>query len=152
MRHFGHAQIRVGNAVNFNCRAFSLSLFLLIDMGMQITTVVLDEAGAPRFNAEVQVDPISLMVLAETREDLVRSKGAEWAAGAIPFWGKQLADAAVSARPQAEIEQVAIQVAIAAWLFDSVYGGIEAELFAHSDLHFTVTPQGAVKYDRYLRS
>lgn len=125
---------------------------MLIDMGMQITAVVLDEAGVPRVNAEVQVDPISLIVLAETREDLVRRKGAEWAAGAIPFWGKQLADAAVSERPQAEIEQAAIQVAIAAWLFDSVYGGIDAELFVHSNLHFTVTPQGAVQYDRYLRT
>ena len=117
---------------------------------MVITAIVLDQNGNPMREVEVPVDPISIMVLAETREEVMRSKGAGWAAGMISYLGKQLADIAAADSSQAEVENAAIQVAIASWLYDSIYGNLEAELFAKSNLHFIVSREGAVKYDRYL--
>ena len=43
---------------------------------------------------------------------------------------------------------VPLDVALAAWLVDSIYDGVTAETFMNSDLRFTMFPGGAVKYDR----
>lgn len=115
---------------------------------MFIKTRVLDEKWNPVFEAETEVDAIYLMLVSESREELVRSKGADWAAGAIPFFGQELINAMKSGQQGHPIEKAAIEVAMAAWLFDSIYGGLDAEAFVKSNLEFTMMPGGAVKYDR----
>lgn len=42
----------------------------------------------------------------------------------------------------------AANAAMAARLCDSIYEGVTADVFAQSDIVFTLFPNGAVKYDR----
>lgn len=115
---------------------------------MRIETQVVDEAGRLVFQGQTEVDALALMVMAETRENLAHSKGRAFTEGAIPFFGAQLVEVARSGKSQAEVENAALDVALAAWLADSIYGGVTAEAFMKSNLRFTMYPGGAVKYDR----
>ena len=115
---------------------------------MRIETLAVDDTGQLVFQGQTEVDALNLMVMAETRESLVRSKGRAFTAGAIPFFGAQLVEAARSGKGQREVEKAALDVALAAWLVDSIYDGVTAETFMNSDLRFTMFPGGAVKYDR----
>jgi tRNA(fMet)-specific endonuclease VapC len=115
---------------------------------MRIETKVIGEAGDVVFQGQTEVDALALMVMAETRENLARSKGRAFTEGAIPFFGAQLVEAARSGKSEAEVGKEAMNVALAAWLADSIYGGVTAEAFMKSDLRFTMYPGGAVKYDR----
>jgi len=115
---------------------------------MRIETQAVDEAGQLVFRGQTEVDALALMVMAETRESLARSKGRAFTEGAIPFFGAQLVEAARLGKGQAEVDKAAVDVALAAWLVDSIYGGVTAEVFMKSNLRFTMYPGGAVKYDR----
>jgi hypothetical protein len=115
---------------------------------MRIETRVIDVSGRVAFEGATEVDALALMVMAESREDLARSKGRAFTEGAIPFFGAQLVEAARSGKGQAELEKAAIEVALVAWLVDSIYDGVGAEAFMKSNLRFTMYPGGAVKYDR----
>jgi hypothetical protein len=115
---------------------------------MRIETRAVDEAGQLVFQGRTEVDALALMVMAESRESLARSKGRAFTAGAIPFFGAQLVEAARSGKEQHELKKAALDVALFAWLVDSIYDGVTAEAFMKSDLRFTMLPGGAVKYDR----
>ncbi len=115
---------------------------------MLIETRVLNEAQILVFHARTQIDALNLMILAESREDLVRQKGAIWAAGVIPFLGQELIKVMRSEQLGDAIDKAAIDVAMAAWLSESIYEGLDAETFVQSNLEFTMMPGGAVKYDR----
>lgn len=115
---------------------------------MRIETRVLDGSGRVAFEVGTEVDALALMVMAETREDLARSKGRAFTEGAIPVLGAQLAEAARLGKDQAALEKAALEVALVAWLVDSIYGGVTAEAFMKSNLRFTMYPGGAIKYDR----
>jgi hypothetical protein len=113
-----------------------------------IETMVIDEAGQLAFDGLTEVDGLSLMVLAESREDLARSKGRGFTEGAIPFFASELVNVVRRGEPQEAVDKAAIDVALAAWLVDSIYGGVSAEAFLSSKLRFTMVPGGAVRYDR----
>lgn len=118
---------------------------------MLVKTVVLDSNMQEVFAHEMEINALRLMVAAESREEQARKKGAEWTSGAIPFFGGELINAIRGKHSADKVEQQAINVAMCAWLFDSIYCGVTAEAFAKSDLVFTMLPGGAVKYDRVAK-
>ena len=115
---------------------------------MLIKTRVLDKSLQTVFQAHTEISAENLIEVARSREALVRSKGANWAADAIPVFGKRLIDLMRSQTLGDEVDNAAIQVAMAAWLYDSIYGGLDADTFVRSDLQFTMRPDGAVEYTR----
>ena len=115
---------------------------------MFIKTRVLDESLNTVFQAHTEISAHNLIEVATSREGLARSKGPSWAADAIPVFGKRLIALMRSATLGEEVDNAAIQVAMAAWLYDSIYGGVDADTFARSDLQFTMLPDGAVEYKR----
>jgi hypothetical protein len=115
---------------------------------MLIQTKAVDGAGRITFEGQTEVDPVALMLMAESREDLALSKGRAYTEGAVPFLAAQLIEAARAGRGDDELRKAAIEVALVAWLADSIYGGVSAAEFMRSNLHFTMLPGGAVKYTR----
>lgn len=107
-----------------------------------------DNAMQTSLIGKASVDAVGLMVMAESREAEARKRGREWTAGAVPFFAQQLIAATRARKSKKEIEMQAVNAAMAAWLCDSIYDGVTAELFVRSDLVFTLLPNGAVKYDR----
>jgi hypothetical protein len=113
-----------------------------------VEVCVLDEGGFSHQLKKTCVDPVALMVMAESREALVRAKGAEFAMGAVPHFAAELVALVKANAAQKALEMSALNVAMAAWLADSVFGGLTAEEFVRSDLRFTLLPTGAVMYQR----
>ena len=98
----------------------------------------------PKFHPQ-----LPLRAVCERRgEPLWALDGPDWTAGAIPVFGKKLIDMMRTAALGDEIDRAAIDVAMAAWLFDSAYGGLNEEAFIQCDLEFTMLQDGTVKYDR----
>lgn len=115
---------------------------------MLIKARVVDELWNPVFEAQTEINPVALMVVAEQREAMTREKGADWTHGAITFYGQELVRLMSTTRGKETIEKAAMELALVTWLFDSIFCGLSAEIFAQSNLQFTVTPDGIVKYDR----
>ena len=117
---------------------------------MLLNTRVLDVTGKTIFDGHLQIDPVALLVVAEEREAFVREQGADWAAGAVPYLAQQLVNALRGGQPRSEVQQAAIQLALATWLYDSIFAGLDGETFVRSDLYFTITHDGIVRHDRVL--
>lgn len=116
---------------------------------MEIVTRVLNQEGNGfTFEGVVKINGEALISIAKSKEKLVREKGAEFTQGAIPFWGGELVKLTKQGLIGTEVEETAIQVAMAAWLFEHVYGGLSRKTFLQSSLVFTMYPGGAVRYDR----
>lgn len=115
---------------------------------MLIRVFTTDDQSDPILAVETQVDAAALMAMAQPREAEARQRGAEWTAGAIPFFVQELADALAAGKPAQEIDMHATNAAMAAWLYDSVHDGVSADIFAECDLVFTLSPGGVVQYDR----
>lgn len=115
---------------------------------MLIKTRVLDESLNTVFQAQTEISARNLIEVAESREALARSKGPDWTADAIPVFGKMLIVLTRSGTLGSEVDNAAIQVAMAAWLHDSIYCGLDADTFERSFLEFTMLQDGTVKYDR----
>ncbi|MEQ1682094.1 MAG: hypothetical protein ABL916_00490 [Burkholderiaceae bacterium] len=115
---------------------------------MLIKTRVLDESLDAVFEAHTEISAPNLIEIARSREALALSKGQDWTADAIPVFGKMLIDLTRSGALGSEVDSAAIQVAMAAWLHDSIYCGLDADTFERSDLEFTMLQDGTVRYDR----
>lgn len=107
-----------------------------------------DETMQTKLLGESKVDALRLTIMAESREAEARKRGRDWTAGAVPFFAQELMAAAKAKKSKKEIEMHAVNAAMAAWLCDSIYEGVTAEVFIQSDIVFTLLPNGAVKYDR----
>ena len=118
---------------------------------MQVHLKALDDDGKLSFEGSVQVDALKLMVLAESKEELTRSKGQAFTEGAVPFWAAELVTAAKDGHSTDELDRLSLNVAMSAWLAASLYGGVSSDDFVRSNLHFTLLPNGAVKFDRIKR-
>lgn len=114
---------------------------------MNVTTLVLNEAGDPHFRAEDQIDLGHFFTMAEEREQKVRDMGAEKAAGAIRFWGSEVVKA-VETGESADVTKAIIPMVMAAWLYDSIYFGVKAAQYRDSNLEFTIWANGMVKHTR----
>ena len=115
---------------------------------MLIRVYSMDEAMQTKLMGEAKVDALRLTIMAESREAEARKRGRDWTAGAVPFFAQELIAAAKTKKSKKEIEMHATNAAMAAWLCDSIYDGVTAEIFTQSDIVFTLLPNGAVKYDR----
>lgn len=115
---------------------------------MILKTTVIDKDARVIHQRDFSINALRLTIAAESREELARSKGATFTAGAITFFGMQLVDALKACKSADELDHAAIDLAMAAWLYDSVFGGVTAEQFVSSDLSFSVGPEGAVIYQR----
>jgi len=115
---------------------------------MLIRVYSMDENMQTKLVGQTEVDALRLTIMAESREDEARKRGRDWTAGAVPFFAQELIAAAKAKKTNTEIEMHAANAALAAWLCDSIYDGVIAEVFTKSDLVFTLLPNGAVKYDR----
>ena len=115
---------------------------------MLIKVSVVDTFWNPVFTAQTEINPVALMVVAEQREEMAREKGVDWIHGAITFFGQELVKVMSTMQENKTIEKAALELAQVTWLFDSIFCGLSAESFVQSDLQFTVTPDGIVKYDR----
>ena len=113
---------------------------------MMISATVLDETLAPIFEYHTEVDQLRLMILAESREDNVRQKGAQWAAGGVSHCGKEFINKFhASNEPAPDFEMEAANIALALWLYQSIFLGVKAESFMKTDLEFFITPDGIVQ-------
>lgn len=115
---------------------------------MILTVRVLDDAGAIAYHDDFPIDGMTLIVASEAREPMAREKGATWTAGAVPAFGCELAAATRQGVDRDKIHKLTIQMAMAAWVLDSVFGGLSAEDFLQTDSLFTVAANGVVRHDR----
>ena len=90
---------------------------------MLIKTRVLDESLNTVFQAHTKISVHNLIEVAKSRDALARSKGPSWAADAIPVFGKMLINLMRLETLGDEVDNAAIQVAMAAWLYDSITVG-----------------------------
>jgi hypothetical protein len=114
---------------------------------MNVTILVLNEDGELHFKSE---DPIEVDKLIESSKDtvqLVREKGAQWAADALPFFAGEVVDA-VNTGEHRDVSTAIFQLVKAAWLFDSLYGGITASQYFESDIEFIIAASGAISFKR----
>lgn len=117
---------------------------------MLISVYRMDETMQTKLIGATEVDALRLTIMAESREAEARKRGRAWTAGAVPFFAEELIAAAKAKKSKSEIEMHAANAAMAAWLCDSIYDGLTADVFIQSDIVFTLLSNGAVKYDRLL--
>ena len=115
---------------------------------MLISVYRMDETMQTKLVGETEVDALRLTIMAESREAEARKRGRAWTEGAVPFFAEELIAAAKAKKPTTEIEMHTANAAMAAWLCDSIYNGVTADIFIQSDIVFTLLSNGAVKYDR----
>lgn len=115
---------------------------------MLIRVFTADDNAQTSLAAEMDIDAAALIEMAQPREAQARDLGQEWTAGAIPFFVQELINALQSGESEDSIEMHAVNAAITAWLYDSIYDGVTAEVFSGCDLIFTLSPGGVVQYDR----
>jgi len=114
---------------------------------MLIKMRVFDEVQQETVRYQTEINASALIQIAEPRKTMVREKGREFTQGAVPFFGGEFIKA-VQADNKREIEKSAMEAAMAAWLFDHVYGGISEAEFQRCDLEFNLHPTGMVVYNR----
>lgn len=118
---------------------------------MQVTTLILNKEGMPHFQSQDQFDIDHVFKLAKAREDVAKENGAEWSAGAVSHFGKEVVKA-VNTGENPDVTKAIIQMLLAAWLFDSVFGGITTNQYLASDMKFTITDDGVVMHTRSDKS
>jgi hypothetical protein len=115
---------------------------------MLVHLKAIDAGNRLIFERTVSIDPVALIEQSKAREGTARSKGQSFTEGAVPFFASELLAAAGDGAPESELLRQSINTAMAAWLADSIFHGVAREAFIHSNLHFTLMPDGRVKYDR----
>ena len=119
---------------------------------MNLHLKALDSVGELIFESSFIIDAMHLITVAESKVPLARSTGRDLTEGAVPFFAAEFLNAAQRGADADELERLSINVSLAAWLADSIYGGVSEDEFVNSNLHFTLLANGAVKYDRIGKS
>ena len=114
---------------------------------MKVTTLVLNADGEPHFQGEDHFKVEHLIEIAKERESTAREKGAEWTAGAVSFFGKEVVTA-VNTGENDDVSKAITNMLMASWLFDSLYCGITAAHYLTSDMKFTIGLDGTVAHTR----
>lgn len=110
-----------------------------------------DPDGRLTYESRIEVDPLKLMILAESNEHVFLSKGRQFAEGAIPFWAAEAFKQALQGSSHDELHRITLNVAMSAWLVAKAFEGLKPEEFVRSNLHFTLLPSGAVKFSRITK-
>lgn len=114
---------------------------------MKVTTLVLNSDGEPHFQSKDQFNIAALIEIAKDREKNARDKGADWTAGAVSFFGREVVNA-VNTGEHDDVSKAIIQMLMATWLFDSLYCGVTTAHYIESDMEFTIAADGAVAHTR----
>lgn len=114
---------------------------------MLVKMRVFDESQEEVVYYQTEINASGLVQVAKEREPMMREKGKAFTQGAVPFFGEQFIKA-VQADDEVEIKKCAMQAAMAAWLADSIYGGVGEDIFKACDLEFNLHPTGMVIYNR----
>lgn len=114
---------------------------------MQVHLKALDEGGTLYFEYSIPIDPIQLIEIARSREQLARENGRVFTEGSVPFFGKEMLEAAQEGNVE-KVHAQALNAVMGAWLSEHVFDGLTAAEFAYSNLHFTFFSGGKVKFDR----
>ena len=115
---------------------------------MLIRTIVLDKTSSPVFRGKTEIDFDNLLTVAKTREELVRHKGSEWASNAVPAFARDLCEHLKSKDLGESLDKAAMNLALAAWLFDTIYRGLTIDDYVERELVFTIAHDGQVKFER----
>jgi hypothetical protein len=118
---------------------------------MLLTTRVIADSKIA-YETTAEIDGQRLMAMAAGREELARSKGAEWIDGAVTAFAQEFVEGAQQQYEEAEVGLLATNLAMAVWLGESVFGGVSKEDFLASDLVFTIGDGAVVNYARVPRS
>lgn len=102
------------------------------------------------FQSTTEIDPQILLEVAKSRENMVANRGESWAADAIPALGKNLVEVALAGNLGDAVDKAAMEVTMAAWLYESIFKGLDSIAFIKSNLNFTMTGNGIVRYTRTL--
>jgi len=110
---------------------------------MKVITLVLNAEGEPHFQSEDTFDFQNLLLVAKSREQEVREKGANWTAGGISFFGTEVVKA-VNTGEHDDVSKAIIQMLMVSWLFDSQFCSMTADHYLKSDMKFTISADGIV--------
>lgn len=119
---------------------------------MNLHFKAVNSVGELIFEGSTAIDATHLIAVAESRIELARSMERSFNEGAVPFFATELFNAAQCGANEDELVRHSVNVSLAAWVADLLYGGVSEDDFVNSNLHFTLLPDGSVKYDRIRRS
>lgn len=114
---------------------------------MIIQVRVFDEAQKEIVFYQTEINLQGLFQVAKSRAKTFREKGSAFAQGAVPFFGAEFVKA-VQNNDEKAIETSAMQAAMAAWLYDSIYGDVTEAMYEGSSLQFNLHPMGMVVCNR----
>lgn len=115
---------------------------------MRITTRFLDEAGNIVFRSQSATSAAELLARARTHAPRYRKQGVNWALNLLSEHGAQFVSAIKASHWQDDIEQAAVDIAVSAFLIDTLFGGIAPQEFAGGDLLVTILDDHTTTFQR----
>lgn len=113
---------------------------------MLIKTHVLNLSGVAMLHATTAISAQAFFKIGESRLELASKQTQEWAAEIILHFGEQLVALTKSGTLGEQIDHAAVQVAVSAWVFDTLYENLEPDTFMYSDLELSIYLDGAIEY------
>ncbi len=115
---------------------------------MQVCTTLIDASGHI-FERRTTHDAQSVIGAAKPSHKVIATKGKAWADQSMKTLGRGLAKAMLAGKKQG-FDQAILDLLVAVWLIDSIFGELDADEFQHSNHAFTVDSHGNLIYDRRL--
>lgn len=116
---------------------------------MLITIRFLDAAGNISFHDPFRLSSTTLFQTARQQGQHYRKKGVNWTLDALSWLGAQFT---ASDTNRDDRERIVFEIALSAFLLDTLFGGIAPEAFLRSDLLVTIAPDGTTTFQRVDRA
>lgn len=114
---------------------------------MKIEILVLNDQGEPHFKCNTALNFDALILAAKERESFVLEKGADFAAGILPVFAQDILDA-VDHGDDKDLDRGVMNLALSAWVFDSLFCKITPIVYLENVHHFMIRQDGAVQHTR----
>lgn len=118
---------------------------------MKINTVVLDEAFEIVFRGTTLVNAHEIVKIAAERSVVALQKGEKWTRGAISYMAEELIKEVQREVLGKSIDKSAMELALVTWVYELNFCGLDVKTFVSSDLVFTMSHNGIVKYDHTIK-
>ena len=115
---------------------------------MRITTRFLDETGNTVFRYQSTTSSAVLFAQARAHAPRYRKQGVNWALNLLSERGAQFVSTIQAGNWQHEVEQAAVDLAVSAFLIDTLFGGIAPPEFACGDLLVTILDDHTTTFQR----
>ncbi|MGM3276039.1 hypothetical protein [Ralstonia sp. 24A2] len=115
---------------------------------MRLTIRFLDEAGNIVFRYQLATSSSALHQAARAHTLRYRKHGVNWALDFLSELGAQCALAIEAGNGQDEIAQSAVDIAMSAFLIDTLFGGIAPQAFLRGDLLITILDDHTTTFQR----